>query len=205
MTFVKVTTDRFSNLILLHLVDSASWSLPSWNSPLLVPIIPHLPSLPPSSQVTLHLLPLLAPSLSNLYNFEFLTTLPWGVFSSYSISSLHANNSQISISGSASALRTCIHNCQLDISLDVWNLTKTKMNSSSVYSLPPKSIFPSVFYVLVNGTFIHPAAHDRNLESFLTPLSLTPNLPYQVEYFCWVKKISASVFLLQRERILYSH
>ena len=80
-------------------------------------------------------------------------------------------------SSSAFALLTYIHNCQLGIPLDVWNLTRSKMNSSSLYSLPPQCISPSAFYILVNGIFIHPAAHARNLESSLTPLSLTPNLP----------------------------
>lgn len=62
----------------------------------------------------------------------------WGLSSPHSVSSLRANNSQP------------------DLALRASNVTGPQGNSPSPRSLPPRSIFPSVVCILVNGRHLHP-------------------------------------------------
>lgn len=98
-----------------------------------------------------------------------------------------------------------LQTCQPEVALHVSNVSRSKMESSSLCSLPPSSIFPSVFCILVNGTFIPPAVHASNLGVVLDTslLHLHPNT--KLEYFRWMNEVSASVFLLQRGRIPECH
>lgn len=123
------------------------------------------------------LLPLLAPSLCNFFSLKFPRTPPWVLFSSHSVSSHHANNT-ILISRPVD-LHTQL---QSGITLNISKLTRSKIESSSLCSLPPKNIFPFIFHILVNGTFIHPPV--SNVGFILDTFLLYSNLNTKFQYFC---------------------
>lgn len=135
---------------------------------------PHLPNFPATFPFPLCLLPLLAPSLPNLYNLAFLGTLPWVLFSHSYVLSMQ----QLPI------LHLYQQTCHPKVALHVSNVSRSKMKSSSLCSLPPSSIFPSGFCILVNGTFIPPVVRASNLGAVLDTslLHLNPNTKF--EYFC---------------------